>query len=415
MSNLTNILFVILSILVSTSICSHGGGTFEWYQLTVAGSRPDGREGAAWFVRKTGDIVLFGGYQEVISVTLQGPNVFFNDVQQLTVTFNSSCGDPHTPGCTPETAFYTWVRLHNGTQSAAPAPRSLFCWAYDPSQDALFVYGGANYTNTFSSLTFYNDTWKFDFGTLLWTQLFPTNIPFSRGGTNCARVDNFMYMFGGAYTNSMHQDIGNDELWKFNLNTYQWIFVGSKLENRTDGGPWPGPRLQNNWLSLPGTDKMFLTDGFIENLENVADPYNDIWIYDVSDSAWTSLANTGHPLVKREYMAAVALSSRYVLFQGGDAQGNRTAADICKPPLLCFVAATPTDNTFIYDIKKQRWTELYLDREVPPLKRAQAVLSQENLVLLFGGYNFDGNNGIGTMRDRHTWALEPSAKYFRGI
>jgi len=83
--------------------------------------------------------------------------------------------------------------------------------------------------------------------------------------------------------------------------------------------------------------------------------------------------------------------------------------------LICFVAATPTDNTFIYDLKKQRWTELYLEREVQPLKRAMAVLSQENLVLLFGGYNFDGTNGVGMMRDRHTWALQPEAKYLKGM
>jgi len=381
----------------------------EWYQLRVAGSRPDSREGAAFFVRKTGDIAMFGGYQENNAVfTTQ--NVFFNDVVQLDVTTNSSCGNPGTPGCTPETEFYTWRRLHNGTQSVAPAKRALFCWAYDSNTDLLYIFGGVNYTNSFSSFTFYNDTWLFNFSSLTWTLLAPSNPPSNRAGCSCARSGNDMYMFGGASLNASSVSIASDELWKFNFGSLQWTFLGSKIRNTTMD-PWPGARLQFNFLKLPRVEKIFLTDGFRENAQGVSLPYNDVWIYDVPTGTWDNLDNAGHPAVIREYMAAVPLSNRYVLFQGGDAQGNRTARDVCLPPLTCFIASTPTDNTFLYDIKRERFTELFLDKLPPPLRRAMAVLSAEDIVLMFGGHNWDGTNGVGTLRDRHTWALEPKNKY----
>jgi len=339
---------------------------------------------------------------------------FFNDVRQLDRTFNSSCADPDTPGCSPDTEFYTWRRLHNGTESPAPAKRALFCWAYDKDGDNLFIFGGVNYTNTFTSFAFYNDTWKFSFTSNTWTLLSVTNPPSARAGNSCSRIGNNMYMFGGAFLNPSRVSIALDEFWKFNINTFVWTFLGSKVQNTTSA-PWPGARLQFNFLKLPRQDKIFLTDGFKEDVFGVAHPYNDVWVYDQSANSWTNLDNAGHPTIIREYMAAVALSNRYILFQGGDAQGNRTAADLCLPPLICFIAASPTDNTFIYDIKKEKFNELFLDHLPPPLRRAQATITNEAIVLMFGGFNFDGTNGVGPLRDRHTWTLEPKSKYLKDI
>jgi len=405
------IALLLLSIGIIASVSA--SEKMEWYHLRVAGARPDSREGAAFFTRKTGDMVVFGGFQENNALN-QAPNIFFNDVQQLDRTFNSSCGLPGTPGCTPDTEFYTWERLHNGTQSSAPTKRALFCWAYDNDEDQLYIFGGVNYTNTFSSITFFNDTWVFDFATNLWTQLFPTVFPSKRAGTSCARVGDDMYLFGGSNINSAFVSLAFDDLWKFSFTTHEWTFIGSKIQNTTSA-LWPGERIQHHFIRLPRADKIFLTDGFKEDSTGKALPYDDVWVYDVSSGTWDNLDNEGRPAIVREYTGAVALSNRYVLFQGGDAQGNRTAADVCFPPLFCFIASTPTDNTFLYDIQKEQFFEFFLDRLVPPLRRAMMTLTKEDLVLIFGGHNFDGRNGIGSMRDRHTWALEPQSKYLKDI
>jgi len=402
---------ILLSSIVGFAF-AHGSDKMDWYHLRVAGSRPPSREGGAFFTRRNGDIAMFGGFQENNAIN-QGPNVFFNDVQNLDRSFNSSCGLPNTPGCSPETEFYTWERLHNGTQGTAPERRALFCWAYDNERDDLYIFGGVNYTNTFSSFTFFNDTWKFNFATNQWTKLNPVPSPSARAGCSCVPNGNRMYMFGGSVLNSNFVAVASDELWRFSFENHNWVFMGSQNANTTGNQPWPGERLQFNFLKLPRVDKFFLTDGFRENAVGTSIPYNDVWLYDVSEARWTQLANTGAPAIVREYMGAVALSNRYVLFQGGDAQGNRTAADLCHPPLICFIAASPTDNTFLYDIKNERFYELFLDRLPPPLRRPMMTLTKEDLVLMFGGHNFDGTNGVGTLRDRHTWALEPKGRLLK--
>jgi len=399
---------ILILLMISMIAFIEADDTMSWYHLRVAGYRPDSREGAAFFTRSTGDLVLFGGFQENNAINT-GPNIYFNDMFQLDVTRNTSCGDPQTPGCNVNTEFYTWRRIQNGTN--APEKRALFCWAYDKQGDRLYIFGGVNYTNTFTSFTFYNDTWRFDFSTNLWTKLATTDSPAKRAGVSCTAYNGNMYLFGGSALTPSFVSIAYDELWRLNFASLTWTLLGSENLNQSGGLPWPQERLQFNFLELPGTDRFFLTDGFRENQFGVAMPFNDVWIYDVSADRWTQLDNEGHPTVIREYMAAVALSSRFIMFQGGDAQGNRTAADVCKPPLVCFIASSPTDNTFIYDIEREEFTELFLDRTLPPLRRAMMTRTKENLITLFGGHNFDGANGVGALRDRHTWALEPKARY----
>jgi len=69
---------LITILLLSTIALSYSkSDKMDWFQLRVAGSRPDSREGAAFFTRKTGDIVLFGGYQENTAINIGLQNVFF--------------------------------------------------------------------------------------------------------------------------------------------------------------------------------------------------------------------------------------------------------------------------------------------------------------------------------------------------
>jgi len=157
-----------------------------------------------------------------------------------------------------------------------------------------------------------------------------------------------------------------------------------------------------------------MTDGFAENSFGIAMPFRDIWIYDTSANKWIQLNNTGAPDIIREYLGAVALSTRYILIQGGDAQ-TANAAAICTPGgLTCFVADSPTDDTFIYDIYLQKTTRVILDHTVQQLKRTMLTLTKQNTVLLFGGHNFDGANGVGDIRDRNLYGLLPRAKYLTG-
>jgi hypothetical protein len=117
-----------------------------------------------------------------------------------------------------------------------------------------------------------------------------------------------------------------------------------------------------------------------------------MYLYNTVTGQWSTLNTTGAPVVIREFFAMQMLSSRYLFLQGGDAQGNLTQAQTCLSPMFCLIQATPTSDTFMYDLKHQTYEKLTLDHQPLALKRAMMTM-HEGIVYMFGGYGWSVYTG----------------------
>lgn len=356
------------------------------------------RESASVFVIEDQNIIgVFGGYSEALDIsgsTQPTESTFFNDI----VLF-------HAP-------TQTW-KTQPVAQGALPSPRTMSCTVYHESTNALYVFGGVNFTADFSSFTYYDDHWKFDFDTNTWTELL-TGLPSpsARASSGCALVDDAIYLFSGGGENF---SIDN-ELWRYNIPNNDWTLLQT---NELEPTSRPLGRTQSNFAKIPGENRLLVYGG--DAFDRISDPpflvaktQEDVWVYDIDTDTWESKAVHNRPATPRNHQAFTFTSNRYFLVQNGDAQGEKTVADTCQFPLQCLIPATPTNNTFVYDLVEEVWTFLPLvSANLPPTRRSMMGRLGDT-IYLFGGYGWDGDSGYsseGKIENENTWKLQIAPQY----
>lgn len=208
---------------------------------------PCRREGATAWTDQSGNLWLFGGE---IAFTTTG---LTNDLWKYDITTN----------------MWTWMRGSNvpnapgsyGTMGVAspandpPARRSYTHWVDQAGN--LWLFGGDSYS------TIYNDLWKYDIATNMWTWVRGSNAPNSTGsyGTKCtpsstndppARTQNKsnwvdqcgnFWMFGG------RDNLGNNfnDLWHYNVSANIWTWA--------NGGPG-APTPSHGTMNVPAATNM---------------------------------------------------------------------------------------------------------------------------------------------------------------
>jgi len=389
------VLFSLFSFLLSVSSIDlpAPGAIMQWHFTSVWGWQPFSREYGNYFMRKNGDIILWGGYTEQLVVN-QGPNIFYNDMYAFK----------------PSNA--TWTQLNNG-QGVAPSGRVTACGGYNAEEDAFYLFGGGNFSNTFTYIVFLDDTWKYSFATNTWHQLTPTGArqPGPRAGQSCLSLGTSFYMFGGSLPPNP-DIIDSDELWRFEMSGEgEWFFIGNGSTRAT----WPINRdvaffdaLTNNVLALSiGETHLPLAPGSHDILTTVQ---QDFWLYYIDSNTWVELADTNKPDGPREFQAITALSTRWIMYQNGDNNvlHNLTASETCLPPLLCFIESNVTDETFFYDTFLQRWSQFEPVLKPPKTRKSMVIRDPvSNTLYMFGGHGFDGIHPIGMERDMHMWHFQP--------
>ncbi|CAH6420124.1 Hypothetical protein KVN_LOCUS21 [uncultured virus] len=357
--------------------------------------RPEIREEGAFFFRTNGDLVSVYGLQEAIRLVHQ--NVFFVDVSTHNFATNK------------------WTRIHYGN-GTAPSARAFFCWGYDAINDVFYLNGGTNYLSaTVPTFAFYNDTWKFEFSTNTWTQLTLTNFPSSRASSTCGTVGQSLFLFSGAIVNQFFVRTNFEDFWHFNMSSETWSLISTNV-NATGG---PIGRAQGRMTTLISTTDIWFSGGSRYNGAAAPTPLDDVWLLHADNFTWEQLDNEGTPFPVREFPGVVATSDKFVFMIAGDAQGNKTVADTCAAftPPGCFVPATPTNNMFIYNVNRQKWTEFEFDEEqgnISPLRRPNVAFHEnQETIYLYGGFNWVGNVPIGVIRNPEMKYFLPRNKYTR--
>jgi len=342
------------------------------------------------FIKKNNThAILFGGYRERIAWNL-GPNVFYNDMYFLDVS-------------NPQ--LLKWTKVTYNPSSPVPTARSYECAVYSEIEDAFFMYGGLIYTSNFSTPVVFGDSWVYRFSTNTWTQLDAVAPPGYRAGHGCAldsSGQNVIMLHG--VPDNVSAPVNTVSVWNLATNTWK------ELPPSTVG---PIGRWLFGWYRIPDTNNFLMVNGRIPGNQVYL---TDIWVLNGDNYQWSQLevSNTQNP--PHEVAAYALTSSKWFLMSGGDADGNKTVADTCKPPLICRTVVTPQDTNFFLQLnlnaQRADWEdEAGFDHTSTPHRHATIVVMKPYLYM-YGGHDWDGQHGIGEIYNTLTWGLKLSNKYW---
>jgi hypothetical protein len=376
----------------------------EWHLATETEDsfHPSPRASPHFLRKNSTHAIYFGGYFERVAINL-GNNIFLNDLFLLDAS-NS-------------TGKIRWIKVNYNNPENVPSPRVLGCVDYSPQLDALFLYGGVTFNANFSNMVFFSDSWKFSFETGTWTLLPSQNSPGARASMGCTYIDEYIYMTHGLLGNAANPQ---NTTWKWHLATNVWTELVIP-----DTSPIPPGRHKVIFERFPeNTDLIFFGEG-----ESVTPPFykevlfNDLWTFNRQTLEWKQFTIRDAPLALRDTYAYALTSDNWFLTHSGDSRINETLADTCRPPLSCFIRATPTDDTYFLHLKIKDnnnnpnmiadWgVEEDFEFRTPPLRRAvMVVFPLTQRVFLVAGYDWDGQNGTGEIYNPFTWVIKLKPKY----
>lgn len=221
------------------------------------------------------------------------------------------------------TKEWTWVKGSNNigatpnygvlgvaTASNSPGARLGGKNAWVDLNNDLWLFGG---NTTTSGALFYNDLWKFNITSNMWTWVngnnapnpgfnygalgveSPTNQPPPRwSASRWKGVDNKFYLFGGHSVFNPSANILND-LWQYNPLTNNWTWISgnnnsNQLGNYSGGTcnpdklKFPSARYENHTAQTIGCSEIFWSFG---GRAINGDALNDLWLYNLTNSEWT--------------------------------------------------------------------------------------------------------------------------------
>lgn len=277
--------------------------------VSTATAKPGGRSSGATWVDVSGNLWLFGGLGQ--STTGVG---YLNDLWKYNPstnewTYANGSMVTYSPG--------NYGTIGIGSSTNTPGGRTGAVSWVGPNGN-LWISCGLGTTTSSLSAGEITDVWQYNIGTNAWTWMkgstttglngvygtmgttAVTNNPGARHQA-CGWPDgsgNF-WMFGGDgwdASTTASSGLLND-LWKYNISTNEWTWVGGTTTNSQlgvygsigIGSPTtlPGARAGAvSWKDAAGSLWLFAGEGF-PGSGTLAGPLNDLWRYNVSTAQWT--------------------------------------------------------------------------------------------------------------------------------
>jgi hypothetical protein len=294
-------------------------GVYGTRDVAAEGNVPGARASSATWIDGSGNLWLFGGYGYGSLVT----NGYLNDLWKFS----------------PSSGLWTWMGGANsvdsmgsyGTQGVAaagntPPGRAGSVWWRDSAGDFWLFGGGGPVPMVIeqSGTGLYNDLWKYNLQTALWTWIGGPNFGIADGTTagvhgmrGVAALGNIpsprsgaagwidsgdnLWLFGGQYSVTGTGTPFANDLWMYNVSSGLWTWTGgSAITNSdnvaagvygTEGTPSasnvPGARRGAvAWTDASGMFWLFGGDGEGSNPDVCCGSANDLWRYDPATSTW---------------------------------------------------------------------------------------------------------------------------------
>ena len=280
---------------------TNGSAVYGTLNVSSISNTPGPRKGAATFHDNAGNLYLFGGIGTGSNSTYGS----LNDLWRYTISTNS----------------WTWIigsnvvnqngsygTLNTASVSNSPGSRSNTS-SWKDAAGNFWMFGGDGYDAQIPTKSFLNDLWQYDLTTNLWVWKGGTTVLTSPGvygtpavpstsNTPGARqsaytwvdaVDNFWLLGGAGVSNGTLAGQLND-LWKYNKNTSEWVWLkGTSLVNQpgTYGSVTvptfnnrPGGRSSGaTWMDANSNLWLFGGSGFGTGSSSSVDLVSDVWRY----------------------------------------------------------------------------------------------------------------------------------------
>jgi hypothetical protein len=220
-----------------------------WTKLDVDGPSARGRYGAA-YDPNAGRALVFGGRWREANTS--GDYTLYDDLWAF------------------DFATQSWTMLESGGGPAGAYYPVVF---FDPTEDALYVYGGNTNANALS-IRVSDELWRWTEGGG-WEELDHTGAPSQRTflgetfDTNRQRL----VLFGGQKGDFVSQ--AYNATWTLDMNSLSWTELN-------DGSNAPSTRMHGNLLYNPLSDRVLLFGGHTD----IGDG-NDLWALDPDSGDWT--------------------------------------------------------------------------------------------------------------------------------
>lgn len=299
-----------------SNVVTFAPGVYGAPGVPDANNLPGSRDNQATWRDSSGKFWLFGGNGvDSTGATGELNDMWSYDPVSSTWTYWTGSNQADDPG-----SYGSKGVPVSGNQP--PARHGATTWA--DSTGNLWMFGGATASNVF-----FNDVWKFDTASKLWTWVAgpntqtatdvssmygtqgipdPANRPHARGNA-VSWVDGsgHFWMLGGLYVDTATIPNVNDtfsDLWSFDTTNKEWTWVsGSNAMN--DAGHYGSQGLGDvanspptrfgavSWLEA-STGKLWLFGG--GNLVGgAANALNDVWTYNPADGKWTWVTGSSTP------------------------------------------------------------------------------------------------------------------------
>ena len=189
------------------------------------------------------------------------------------------------------TLLYSQQLQISTVEPVGPGPSARFdgTIAYDPSSNALFLFGGEDTTAR-------NDLWAFSVEAGQWRQLSPQgDKPDPRFGhtLNYDPVRRRLIVFGGQAA-GFYSDV-----WAYDIATNQWARLA-------DNGAGPSRRYGHSGVLDSARNRIVISHGFTDRGR-----FDDTWAFDLASNRWLDISpSSGRPLRRCLHHAGSDLLTR---------------------------------------------------------------------------------------------------------
>lgn len=303
--------------------------------------------GATW-VDSSGNLWMFGGY----GTDGNGVIGYMNDMWSFSPATNWWTWEGGSKGAGSLAGAPNWGTQGVASSSNQPNPRSSTATWTDASGN-FYMFGGEGYLNGTTAM--HNDLWQYNPATKLWTWIngsqstnvagsygtagvaTSTNLPGARQSATTWAYGGFFWMFGGIGIDASGGMGELNDLWKYDLSTKLWTWVGGSnvinaignygTNNVAASTNQPGARYgAASWVDTSGN--LWIFGGYGINATGTPVNLNDIWKYQISTNQWVWFNGSYNGNSPGYYGTLSTLSSsnipgsRYYSARWTDSSGN---------------------------------------------------------------------------------------------
>eukprot|EP01064_Diplonema_japonicum_P039511 TRINITY_DN9923_c0_g1_i1.p1 TRINITY_DN9923_c0_g1~~TRINITY_DN9923_c0_g1_i1.p1 ORF type:complete len:800 (+),score=280.86 TRINITY_DN9923_c0_g1_i1:559-2958(+) len=248
----------------------------------------------------------------------------------------------------------------------APSERINATFTANPMNSAEVILFGGEYWNG-ERTDSYNTLYRFNTDRLVWKTVSSPVSPSPRSSHQVVTYKNYMLSYGGEFTSpSQSQFYHHKDLWRLNLNTWEWEEI--KLKEKGT----PQARSGHRMVLWKRTAVMF--GGFHDTVTSTAQYFDDTWTLSNLDALpqWKRLDAQGEKPSKRSAVNLCVYGDTMFLYGGYHVEGKARNG-------------SSHSDLFSLNLANNMWTRVKKAGIPPNIRSGMSVTTSARKAIFFGG------------------------------